>query len=98
MTLANMRELGVQHLVASCLNDVCRHSALIDVSSYPGETGVPWFRSRVKCGKCGGRNVDVRPIWKEQPSGEPDRERVPLNPTPRINPSELRNERRGFFV
>jgi hypothetical protein len=24
MTLGNMRELGVQRLVASCLNDACR--------------------------------------------------------------------------
>jgi len=29
MTLGNMRELGVQNLVASCLNDACRHVALI---------------------------------------------------------------------
>ena len=56
MTLANMRELGVHHLIAYCLNDACRHQALIDVSSYPAaETDVPWFKSRVKCGKCGGR-------------------------------------------
>ena len=34
MTLGNMRELGVHGLVASCLNDACRHVALIDVSSY----------------------------------------------------------------
>jgi hypothetical protein len=30
MTLGNMRELGVQRLVAYCLNDACRRSALID--------------------------------------------------------------------
>ena len=54
MTLGNMRELGVQHLIAFCLNDACRHQALIDVSSYPAETEVPWFESRVKCGKCNG--------------------------------------------
>ena len=35
-----MRELGVQNLLASCLNDACRHQALIDVSSYPAETEV----------------------------------------------------------
>jgi hypothetical protein len=70
MTLANMRELGVQRLVAYCLNDACRHSALIDVSSYPGETEVPCFRPRVKCGKCGSKNIDVRPNWKEQPPRE----------------------------
>jgi hypothetical protein len=34
MTLGNMRELGVARLIASCLNDSCRHQALIDVSSY----------------------------------------------------------------
>jgi hypothetical protein len=28
MTLGNMRELGVQRLIASCLNDACRHVAL----------------------------------------------------------------------
>jgi hypothetical protein len=30
-SLGNMRELGVQRLIASCLNDACRHTALIDV-------------------------------------------------------------------
>ena len=72
MTLGNMRELGVQNLVASCLNDACRHVALIDVSKYPADTEVPWFRSRVVCAKCGGRGnkIDVRPNWKEQPPGE----------------------------
>ena len=38
MTLGNMRELSVQNLIASCLNYTCRHTALIDVSSYPAET------------------------------------------------------------
>jgi hypothetical protein len=26
MTLGNMREMGVQNLIASCLNDACRHT------------------------------------------------------------------------
>ena len=47
MTLGNMRQLGVQNLVAYCLNDACRHTVLIDVSSYPADTEVPCFRSRV---------------------------------------------------
>jgi hypothetical protein len=33
MTLGNMRELGVRNLVACCLNDACRHTALINVSN-----------------------------------------------------------------
>jgi hypothetical protein len=68
MTLGNMRELGVQKLIAFCLNDACRHQALIDVSSY--DTEVPYFRDKVVCGKCGSRRnkIDVRPNWKEQPT------------------------------
>jgi hypothetical protein len=66
MTLANMRELGVHHLIVSCLNHTCRHSALLDVSSYPAETTVPSFQPRMKCSKCGNRDIDVRPNWKEQ--------------------------------
>ena len=58
----------MQHLIASCLNDACRHQALIDVSSYPAETEVPGFKNRVKCGKCRApHKIDVRPNWKEQP-------------------------------
>jgi transposase len=60
MTLGNMRELGVHHLIAYCLNDACRHQALIDVSSYPAETEVPYFRDKVVCAKCGSRQP-VRP-------------------------------------
>ena len=69
MTLGNMREVGVQRLIASCLNDACQHTALIDVSSYPAETEVPYFRPRVVCAKCGsrGNRIDVRPNWKAQP-------------------------------
>ena len=70
MTLGKMRKQGVHHLIAFCLNDACRHQALIDVSSYPPDTPVPWFRSKIKCGARGQR-IDVRPNWKEQ-VGMPD--------------------------
>jgi hypothetical protein len=68
MTLGNMRQLGVQRLIASCLNDACRHQALIDVSKFADDVEV----SKVVCAKCGarGRHIDVRPNWKEQPPSE----------------------------
>jgi hypothetical protein len=66
MTLGNMRELGVQHLIGFCLNNTCRHQTLIDVSSCPAETEVPPFQRRAKCGKCGDKRVDLRPNWKER--------------------------------
>ena len=64
-----MRKLGVHHLIAFCLNDACRHQALIDVAAYGDLIEVPSFQRRTKCGKCGskGRWIDVRPNWKEQP-------------------------------
>ena len=58
MTLGTMRELGVQLLLASCLNDPS------------AETEVPSFGRRAVYGKCGGKRIDMRPNWKEQPSGE----------------------------
>jgi hypothetical protein len=36
MTLGNMREVRVHHRVGFCLNDACRHQALIDEPGYPG--------------------------------------------------------------
>ena len=39
---------------------------------YKWTTEIPYFKSRVVCAKCGarGNKIDVRPNWKEQPSGE----------------------------
>ena len=69
MTLGNMRQLRVRHLIASCLNDACHHQGLIDVSKYADDVEVPSFGSKIVCAKCGarGRHIDVRPNWKEQP-------------------------------
>ena len=44
-----------------------RHQALIEVSDYLDEVEILYFKPRVKCTKCGGRWVDVRPNWKEAP-------------------------------
>jgi hypothetical protein len=68
MTLGNVRELGVRGLAVSCLNHACRHEAVISVDDYADDIEVPSFRPRMKCGKRGGKNIDVRPNWKEQPT------------------------------
>jgi hypothetical protein len=46
MTLGNMRQQGVQHLICYCLNDACRHTAL---SKYPDDVGDD------RSGEIGGR-------------------------------------------
>ena len=68
-----MRRQGVRNLIAYCLNDSCRHQAVIDVSKYPGDVLVTWFAGKVVCNKCGarGRRINVRPNWKKRP-GMPD--------------------------
>jgi transposase len=62
----DMRGLGVENLIAYCPNDACRHQALIDVTRYPADIEVPYFRDKVVCGKCGGESAFVRPNWKER--------------------------------
>jgi hypothetical protein len=86
MTLGDMRELGVQRLIASCLNDACRHQGLVDVSGYPADTEVPWFRSRVKCAKYGGRGKDRRQAQLERAAAatEPSRQGMALMPRWRV--------------
>ena len=78
-----MRAQGVRNLIAYCLTDSCRHQAVIDVSSYPGDTPVPWFRSKVKCAKCGarGNKIDVRPNWKDAPGSIHDWSGRPAMPS-----------------
>ena len=61
MTLGNMREMGVQRLVASCLNDACRHVALINVSGYPATPSRR--RVRIHRGRAIGPRHCNRP-WK----------------------------------
>ena len=69
MTLGDMRHVGVQRLVANCLNPSCRHKGLIDVSKFADDVEVSSFVWKVLCAKCGacGTHIDVRPNWKEQP-------------------------------
>jgi hypothetical protein len=57
------RLLGVQRLVASCLNDACRHQALIDVSNYPAEAE--------------GRTSEAR--WSAPSAAAPPRESSPAS-------------------
>lgn len=67
MTLGNMRQQGVRGLAVHCLNHACGHQMVISADEYPDEIEVPSFALRMKCSKCGGKRVDVRPNWKEKP-------------------------------
>jgi hypothetical protein len=47
-----------------------RHQALMDVSNYPDDIGIPSFQRRIKCGKCAvdaGVGWTSASNWKEAP-------------------------------
>jgi uncharacterized protein YecT (DUF1311 family) len=51
MTLGNMRHLSVQHLVATCLNDACRHQGpyrRVELSATKGQRGDSSMKSKLK--------------------------------------------------
>jgi hypothetical protein len=62
MYLANMRSLGVTHVMAYC---ACRHEASIDVSALPDDVFVPAIKDRLRCTKCGERPMEARPDWRQ---------------------------------
>lgn len=63
MDLANMRKNGVRSLAAWCLEPDCRHEATVNVDHLPDHIAVPSLARRMKCSKCGSRNVSARPAW-----------------------------------
>jgi hypothetical protein len=64
-----MRGQGVRGLAVHPQHS-CRHHTVFSANKYPDEIEVRSFGLRMKCSKCGGRRVDVRPNWKER-SGSP---------------------------
>jgi hypothetical protein len=58
MDLANMLGQGVHHLIAYCLNDSCRHQALIEVSKCPGSRRHSGAVTPIK-----GEVREVRSAW-----------------------------------
>ena len=65
MTLGNMREHGVRTVVAHCQQPNCSHSASIDVDALPDRFPVPDVALRLRCSRCGSRNVKTQPAWRE---------------------------------
>ena len=73
MTLGNMRSLGVQRLEAICGETLCGHAGAINASALPDDVAVPDVADRLRCSKCGSKNVSTRPLWGEQQASGTDR-------------------------
>jgi hypothetical protein len=63
MDLANMRQNKVHSIAVQCLG--CDHRAVVNMDQFPGHAPVKSFERRMRCSKCGGRRVDVRPNWHD---------------------------------
>ena len=65
MSLSNMREHGVRSVLAICREASCGYSASINVNDLPYEFPVPDVALRLRCSRCGSRDVKTQPDWKE---------------------------------
>ena len=65
MTLGNMRAHGVRTVMAHCQAANCAHSASIDVDALLDHFPVPDVSLRLRCSRCGSRNVKTQPAWRE---------------------------------
>jgi hypothetical protein len=65
MSLANMREHGVRSVAAHCQVVGCGHSASVNVDGLPDDFPVPDAALRLRCSRCGSRNVKTQPDWKQ---------------------------------
>jgi hypothetical protein len=98
MDLRNMRHLGVRGLAVHCLSQNCRHEVVFSAADYPDEVEVASFQSRMKCNECWGKNVDVRPNWKEQPVQIRERRSLASRFPRSLARSRLRSGYRGHIV
>lgn len=62
MTLGNMREHGVSAVWATC--EACEHEALVSVAEMRDDFPVPDVALRLRCGRCGSREVKTIPDWR----------------------------------
>jgi hypothetical protein len=59
MTLANMRQNGVRAVIARC--EACEHAADVYVDALAETMVVPEVGRRLRCSRCGGKRIHVRP-------------------------------------
>jgi hypothetical protein len=61
MSLGNMREHGVRSVLAICQRTSCGRAASINVDELPDDFPVPDVSLRLRCSKCGSRQVKTQP-------------------------------------
>lgn len=63
MRLGQLRAGGIKMVMACCAK--CQHRAAVDVLSFPDETFAPDVSLRLRCSRCGSKEVYTQPNWME---------------------------------
>ena len=61
MTLANIRHNGVRAVIARC--EACGHASDVNVDAFAEKITVPEVGRRLRCSRCGGKQINTRPAW-----------------------------------
>ena len=64
MRLGQLRADGIKTVMAYCAR--CQHGAAVDASPFPDETFVPDVGLRLRCSRCGSKEVYTQPNWMEK--------------------------------
>ncbi len=67
MNLGNMRSQGVRSISAYCQSINCGHEATFRADAWPDNMPVPDVALRLRCSKCGRREIRTMPDWSESP-------------------------------
>jgi hypothetical protein len=65
MSLRNMREHSVRAVMATCQESSCGQAGSLNVDDLPDDLAVPDVSLRLRCSRCGSRNVKTQPDWRE---------------------------------
>ena len=63
LTLADMRSHGVRSILAWC--NGCGHHTSFNADHLPDDLPVPDVALRMRCSKCGSKEIETRPEWRE---------------------------------
>jgi hypothetical protein len=65
MTLGNMRSQGVRSISVYCQSINCGHEATFNADALPDDMSVPDVGLRLRCSRCGNRQIKTQPNWSE---------------------------------
>lgn len=63
MTLASMRDHGLNRVEVTCVAVGCGYRKSVGVKDWPNDFPVPDVGLRLKCPQCGAPELDSRPDW-----------------------------------